>query len=165
MAALQILTRTSDWASQLVTVRRNEATSDLDFAHVLLTFGFETAVSPTRIEIDLFHCPDWGIGAPRIAVHVNEEYNLTFNLSLPHLFVRPSQSSCDYLSTVSISGELLSAGLSYHTVHILILTLIHGPLIQWVYIGEVRFIGADDGPTSSRCLPLCSSSMHSTSEL
>ena len=43
-------TSTSDWASHLVTVRRNEGTSpDIDYAHVLLTFGFETAVSPTEI--------------------------------------------------------------------------------------------------------------------
>ena len=51
-------TSTSDWASQLVTVRRNEGTHAIDVSHVLLTFGFETAVSPTGIEINLFHCPD-----------------------------------------------------------------------------------------------------------
>ena len=37
-------TSTSDWASQLVTVRRNEGTDAVPFAHVLLTFGFDTAV-------------------------------------------------------------------------------------------------------------------------
>ena len=140
-------TSTSDWASQLVTVRR---------FHVLLTFGFETAVSPTGIEIDLFHCPDWGIGAPRITVYVNQEYNVAANpglLSLP--LVQLNQSSCDSLSTVNITGDLFSpdSELSYHTFHIL-LDLSHDPSIQWVYIGEVSFIGADDGPTSSACLPL-----------
>ena len=45
-------TNTSDWASHLVTVRRNEGTSDIHFAHVLLTFGFERPLSPTGIEID-----------------------------------------------------------------------------------------------------------------
>jgi hypothetical protein len=38
-------TSTSDWASQLVTVRRNEGTAGIPFPHVLLTFGFDTAVS------------------------------------------------------------------------------------------------------------------------
>ena len=39
-------TSTYDWASQLVTVRRNEGgTADIPFTHVLLTFGFDTAVS------------------------------------------------------------------------------------------------------------------------
>ena len=47
-------TSTSDWASQLVTVRRNEGTAAVPIPHVLLTFGFDTAVSLTRIEIDLF---------------------------------------------------------------------------------------------------------------
>ena len=64
-------TSTSDWASQLVTVRRNEGTHAIDVSHVLLTFGFETAVSPTGIEIDLFHCPDWDIGAPHIIVYTD----------------------------------------------------------------------------------------------
>ena len=147
-------TNTSDWASQLVTVRRNEATFDIPFAHVLLTFGFETAVSLTGIEIDLFHCPDWGIGAPRIIVYVNQEYNLTFNQSLSFLtIVQPSQSSCDSLLTVNITGDLLSPDAGFHTFHILV-DLSNDPSIQWVYIGEVRFIGVDGGPTTSACLPL-----------
>ena len=67
--SLDINTSSPDWASQLVTVRRNEGTADIHFAHVLLTFGFDTAVSLTGIEMDLLHCPDWGIGAPRITVY------------------------------------------------------------------------------------------------
>ena len=59
-----INTSTSDWASQLVTVRRNEGTADTMFDYVLRTFRFDTAVSLTGIVIDLFHCPHWGIGAP-----------------------------------------------------------------------------------------------------
>ena len=148
-------TSTSDWASHLVTVKRNEGTSDIDVSHVLLTFGFETAVSPTGIEIDLFLCPEQGIGAPRITVYVNQEYNLAFSwdhlLFLPR--VQPSQSSCDSLLTVSITGNLLlHAGLSFHTFHILV-DMYYDSSIQWVYIGEVRFIG---GPTPSACLPLSS---------
>ena len=146
-------TSTSDWASQLVTVRRNERTSDIDVSHVLLTFGFETAVTLTGIDIDLFHCPEQGIGAPRIAVYINWEYNLAFNQSFLFLFhVLPSQSSCDSLSAVHISWDLLSAGLSCHTVHIVI--LFDWTSIQWVYIGEVRFIHADGVPIPSACLPL-----------
>ena len=149
-------TSTSDWASHLVTVRRNQRNSDIHHAHVLLTFGFETAVSPTEIEIDLFHCPDWDIGAPRITLYVNHEYNLAFptqgqGLSfLPHK--EPSQSSCGSLLTVNITGDLLSpdAWLSYHTFHILV-DLFPDPSIQWVYIGDVRFI---DGPPTGPCLLL-----------
>ena len=146
-------TSTSDWASHLVTVRRNEGTSNtINYDHVQLTFGFETAVTLTGIEIDLFLCPEQGIGAPRITVYVNQTYNLTFNQSenfLPP--VKPSQSSCDSLLSASITGDLLShAGLSYHTFHILV-DLSNDTSIQWVYIGDVRFIG---GPPTGPCLPL-----------
>ena len=81
-------TSTSDWASQLVTVRRNEGTAAVPLDHVLLTFGFDTAVSLTGIEMDLFHCPEMRIGAPVIRVYINEEYDLTFSTSLPLLTIR-----------------------------------------------------------------------------
>ena len=145
-----INTSTSDWASQLVTVRRNEGTAAVPFAHALLTFGFDTAVSLTRIEIDLFLCPDWGIGAPRIGVYVNEEYNFVFNLSLPFtLSVQPSQSSCDSLTTVHVSGDTVSF-FSYRIFHIIV------DLSQdseWVHIGDVRFLSEGGGPTTGTCLP------------
>ena len=58
-------TSTSDWASQLVTVRKNDGTPGfIMFDHVVLTFGFDTDVSLTSIELDLFLCPEWNIGAP-----------------------------------------------------------------------------------------------------
>ena len=115
-----INTSTSNWASQLVTVRRNEATFEGPYYyHVLLTFGFETNVSLTGIEMDLFLCPDWGIGAPRITVYVDKEYDFVFNLSLPFTPpVQPSQSSCDSLTTVHLSGDTLSVS-SYRTFHFL----------------------------------------------
>ena len=112
-------TSTSDWVSQLVTVRRNEGTFDVPFAHVLLTFGVDTAVSLTGIKMDLFVCPDWGIGAPRIRVYLNEEYDLAFMFGPFLRFVEPSQSSCDSLTTVHITGDTLSVS-SYRTFHIIV---------------------------------------------
>ena len=143
-------TSISDWASQLVTVRRNEGTLALSFAHVLLTFGFDTAVSLTGIEMDLFLCPDWGIGAPRITVSLNEEYDFVFDLSLPFTPpVQPSQSSCDSLTTVNLSGDTLSVS-SYRTFHILV-DLSHQSSIEWVHIGEVRFLS--EGGVQGTCPP------------
>ena len=143
---------TSDWASQLVTVRRNEGTFNLPFAHVLLTFGFDTAVNLTGIEMDLFVCPDWGIGAPRIRVYVNEEYDLAFRFGLFFTpAVQPSQSSCDSLTTVHLSGDPLSVS-SYQTFHILV-DLSHHSSIQWVHIGEVRFLSEGGGPVQGTCPP------------
>ena len=145
-------TSTSDWAFQLVTVRRNEGTAAVPIPHVLLTFGFDTAVSLTGIEIDSFHCPDWGICAPRIRVYVNEEYDFVFNLSLPFTPpVQPSQSSCDSLTTVHITGDTLSVS-SYRTFHILV-DLSLDSSIEWVHIGEVRFLSGGGGPVQGTCPP------------
>ena len=133
-------TSTSDWASQLVTVRRNEGTADTMFDYVLLTFGFDTAVSLTGIEMDLFHCPNMSIGAPLITVYLNEEYDLTFSTSLPLLIgVESSESKCDSLSSFTISE---TTDKLYRVVHILI--IFPGSNIDWVYVGEVRFLGSSD---------------------
>ena len=72
---------TSDWASQLVTVRRNEGSiiSTLDYPHVLLTFVFDTAVSLTGIEMDLFLCPDWNISALSMIVYLDSNYSLVYH--------------------------------------------------------------------------------------
>ena len=139
-------TSTSDWASQLVTVRRNAGTAGIDFPHVLLTFGFDTAVSLNGIEMDLFNCPDWNIGIPSIAVYLNPDYNLvatTNIISLPFVFVGDNslQSSCDSLSTITISGGSFLIG-SYRTVYVVV-DLSPPSSIQWVHVGEVRFIGVD----------------------
>ena len=134
-------TSDNDWAAQLVTVRRNEGTVDIPPPHVLLTFGFDTAVSPTGIEIDFFHCPDWGIGAPRIDVYFNEEYDLTLRtrssdslvVDIPFRVVTTTESDCDSLST----GMVSPGPGSYHIFHIIVSFDIEP--IDWVYVGEVRF--------------------------
>ena len=140
-------TSDNDWAAQLVTVRRNEGNADIHFHHVLLTFGFDTAVSPTGIEIDFFHCPDLGIGAPRIDVFYNKENNLTLHtnstdsnaINLPfRAAVTTTVSDCDSLSNATISPD---PGPN-HIFHILV-TFNTEP-IDWVYVGEVRFLGLND---------------------
>ena len=137
-------TSTSDWASQLVTVRKTQ-TDEITFDHVLLTFGFDTAVTLTGIEMDLFLCPDWGIGAPFISVYFDEESNLVFSnqsLNLPSQPHTPSQSSCGFLSTVTISLGDSFTDTSYLTWHILV--SIFSPFVDWVHVGEVRFLGSGD---------------------
>ena len=138
-------TSTFDWASQLVTVKKSGSNSNIPHTHVLLTFVFDTAVSLTGIELDLFLCPEWKIGAPYITVYANEEHDLVFSYptSLPSENKHPTQSSCDSLSTVSIpfSGPL--AGSSYPTWHILVSQL---GRFNWVHVGEIRFLGADVTP-------------------
>ena len=102
--------------------------------------------------MDLFLCPNWDIGAPLITVYYNQEYNLAFTFGLSFLpFVEPSQSSCDSLSTVHLSGSTLSVS-SYRTFHIIVDLLLDSS-IQWVHIGEVRFLSGGGGPATGTCLP------------
>ena len=144
-----INTSNSDWASQLVTLRRRSGeNTGIPYPHVLLTFGFDTSVSLTEIEMDWFLCPDWGTGAPSIIVYLNENYNLASPdvFTLPFVFAdgNSTQSSCDSLSTVTISGDSFD-GEYYRTFHIVV-TLLEYPSIEWVYIGEVRFLDSSGIP-------------------
>ena len=80
------------------------------------------------------------IGAPRITVYLSEEYDLTFSTGLTLLrSVEPSESRCDSLSSFTISD---TTSFSYHVVHILI--TFSDSNIDWVYVGEVRFLGSSD---------------------
>ena len=74
-----INTSTSNWASQLVTLRGDVANDVINIDHVVLTFDFDTTVSPTSIELDLFLCPEWNIGAPGIFVYGYQNSTLVFN--------------------------------------------------------------------------------------
>ena len=144
-------TSTSGWASQLVTVRKTKSDrvtqGGNQFDHVLLTFSFDTAVTLTGIELDLFLCPDMNIDAPIIIVFADEESNLVFtydaaNISLPFEIHSPPQLSCDSLSTVNITLEQdVLVDSSYITWHILISSFTSS--IDWIYVGEVRFLGMD----------------------
>ena len=158
-------TSTSDWASQLVTVRRSNDGPGISFPHVLLTFGFDTAVSLTGIVINLFNCPDWGTGAPFIALYLNEEYNLanTNIYTLPFVFPEDNslQSSCDSLSNVTFYGGSFE-GSYYRTIHILVV-LLEYPSIEWVNVGEVRFIFPRPTYSLSSSIILSSSTLPSIS--
>ena len=127
----------------------------------MLTFGFDTAVSPAVIELDLFLCPEWNIGAPYISVYADESNNssgLVFNyhsvLTGAIDFIRhhtPSQSSCDSLTNVRIPVQEQVEDRFYFTWHLLV-SFDFQPDIEWVHVGEVRFLGsvADPDPIPSK---------------
>ena len=138
-------TSTSDWASQLVTVRMNAATLDIPYDHVVLTFGFDTAVSLTSIELDLFLCPEWNIGAPFISAYIDEKNSFVFFHSPGAIRSKtPSQTSCDSLSTITISFQGLTTSPTWHIV----VSFAAQPDTEWVHVGEVRFLGTDSTPVS-----------------
>ena len=151
-------TSTSDWASQLVTVRKNDAIPGrIPFDHVVLTFEFDTAVSMTSIELDLFLCLEWNIGAPFIAVYSDEnrDFDLRGIQTLTFLgssYNQPSQSSCDSLLTVNTPLQDDATRSSYLTWHIVV--EITEDYIEWVHVGEVRFLSTseDPGHTSTPCM-------------
>ena len=148
-------TSTSDWASQLVTVRKNDAIAGyITFDHVVLTFGFDTAVTLTSIELDLFLCPEWNIGAPLIAVFGDESRDLVLRAiqssPLGSIYNQPSQSSCDSLSTVSIPFRDAAASSSYLTVHVIVQMSQY--TVEWVHVGEVRFLGRPADPDQTLTL-------------
>ena len=70
-----------NWASELVTVRKNSGTAAIPYNRVLLTFTFNQFVSLTSIRMILFKCPQWGIGAPNITVYAYKTGFSKFNFN------------------------------------------------------------------------------------
>ena len=128
-------TSAPDWASRLVVVRRNESyPSD----SIVLSFGFDTDVSPSAVEIDLFLCSEWTFWVTKISLYANEQFDLAFT-GILHLgsFLYPLESFCGSLSTITLTSWLPS---SYQTFHI-VMNFAYDPFIEYVNIGEVRFNG------------------------
>ena len=150
---------TSNWASQLVTLRKNEANDVIDYDHVVLIFDFDTALSPDSIELDLFLCPEWNIGAPGIFVYAYQNSTLVFNPATGDFLIGrvPSQSQlCDTLSTVTIAvGERVIT--SYHSFHIVVDFTFEDT--EWVHVGEVRFF-SDDITNPSKYIQVLMSLWH-----
>ena len=145
-------TSTSNWASQLVTVRKKEANDVIHYDHVVLTFDFDTAVSLDSIKLDLFLCPEWNIGASGIFLYADQNSTLVFNPEMVEFIAGTllfRSQSCDSLSTVRIGlrDRLIS---SYHSFHIVVDFTSEDS--EWVHVGEVRFM-SDDITNPSKCIP------------
>ena len=130
-----------NWASELVTVRKNSDIESIPYDHVVLTFAFQSPVSLTSINMSLFNCPQYGIGAPKITVYAKKKGLLFLNFriddpsttTLGHS--QDIQSSCDGLVPVTI---LLQKGMLYQTWYIVV-SFEPQPATDWVYVGEVQF--------------------------
>ena len=144
-------TNVLDWASELATVKTDK-TEAIPLNHVLLSFGFDTAVSVTSIEMNMFLCPQWSIGAPYITIYVEQTTRLRFNSlsETTDILVNftPNQSSCDSLSTVYISLQDPHTAITWH----ILVTALSGENTEWVHVGEIGFQSANtnDTPTSHR---------------
>ena len=148
-----INTSFSDWASELVTVKKNIATTEITTDYVLLTFRFDKPVKITSLFVDLLLCPQWNIGAPYITIFASN--NILFNYVDTRTNAdflanyNPIQTTCDCeLSTISI--PIQEGEPSYPVWHILVSFNLQ-PSIQWVHVGEVRFL--DTPPVEDKPLP------------
>ena len=137
-----------NWTSQLVTVRKNTATDIIPYDYVVLVFETKNPVNLTSVELDMFICPQWNIGAPNITVYesgsVGYAYTITDDrikfcgaVSLPQ-----SCHMCSSLSTVRIPLQNTQPSLKWFIV------VNVEPDIKWVHIGEVRVLNKSTLPTS-----------------
>ena len=139
-------TCSSNWASQLVILRGNNGNNFVERV-LLTTFVFDTAVSLDRIELDMFHCPEWNIGASFIAVYTDENSTLVYSDKSTRIGgFSPKSSSCDSLSPVTFTVADNHRSSSYHTWHIIVEADSDN---EWVHVGEVRFLDEDSTPTPS----------------
>ena len=147
-------TSTSDWASQLVTVKKTQ-TDEIPFDHVLLTFQFDTAVFVNEVELDFFRCPEMGISVPTLGLYIDEGLgdDLVLNISSLANISRaimfnldtnwPSlPTSCDSLTTIPIDFSRETRDRLARTIHVLI-NFSSSSNINWTYVGEIRFTGTN----------------------
>ena len=145
-----INTSALNWASQLVTVRKNTATSNIPYDHVVLVFDTFNPVNLTSVELDMFICPQWNIGAPNITVYADEnggsdyEFNASDNRIEFRGTISPSQLCCWSLSTVRILLQNTKYGILWYIV----IRFELNPDIQWIHVGEVRLLTELTQPTS-----------------
>ena len=140
----------SNWASELVTVRKNSVTASIPYNHVVLTFVFQKPLLMKSVKLNLFKCPQWGIGAPKITVygvtHVeNYNFDISYRSIIPVAQSQDDQSSCDRLVPVTIP---LKTGKQYPLWYIVV-SFEPQPAIDWVYVGEVEFFGTPTPPPPS----------------
>ena len=147
-----INTTDRNWASQLVTVRKNNRTYNFEYDHVIMSFLFLSPVSLTSIKLSLFKCPQWRIGPPNITVYASRGGDATFLNPETDVdsFVRlaqsqDDQSSCSQLVSVTIP---LKTDTQYKNWYIVV-SFEDQLDIDWVYVGEVQFYGAPSQPSAS----------------
>ena len=147
-----INTTDSDWASELVTMRKRNGTLAIPYDHVVLAFLFDSLVSLTSIRLSLFQCPQWGIGAPNITVYADMGKGgsiLNFDIKNHNIILlaqtQDNQSSCNDLVPVTIP---VGTNTQYKIWYI-VASFEHHPDIDWIYVGEVQFLNTPPQPSLS----------------
>ena len=120
----------SVWEAPLFTVRGSTDT-------VTLGFRFPASVVLHEVELYLFHCPAWGIGAERIVIHNGASFPQFIRVfdSKGSVTLTSDLQNCTSLTRVSIPLQMVMSTTSYFIEF----TNPSGDLIEWVHIAEVRF--------------------------
>ena len=138
-----------NWASHLVTVRKNDPTDNIYYDHVVLTFSFEKCVKMAAVEVDFFLCPQWGIHAPYLTLYcsdtsefiVSRPGNNYTTLTNDRDFIsnyEPTVCGCQSLSTVRIPVQRGEP--SHPFWHIVVSFPPPYQDIEWVHVEEVRLV-------------------------
>ena len=132
------------WADPLLTVRASTGS-------VTLGFRFQTRVVLCEVELYVFHCPAWGIGAEDITIR----NGATFPQFIPGTFPRRGRviltsdmQDCTSLTRVSIPLQMATSTSSYFIE----INSVSGT-IEWVHIAEVRFSDQCDSTTMAPTNP------------
>ena len=125
------------WAAPLLTVRASTGS-------VTLGFIFQTRVVLCEVELYVFHCSAWGIGAEDIQIH----NGATFPQFIPgifpsrgRVFLTSDMQNCTSLTRVSIPLQMAASTSSYF------IEINSFSEIEWVHIAEVRFSDQCDSTT------------------
>ena len=118
------------WAAPLFTVR---GSTDI----VTLGFRLPASVVLHEVELYLFHCPAWGIGAERIVIHNGASFPQFIGLldSRGTVILTSDMQNCASLTRVSIPLQMARST----TIYFIEFTNPSGDLIEWVHIAEVSF--------------------------
>ena len=140
------------WAAPLFTVRESTGS-------VTLGFRFQTHVVLCEVELYVFHCPAWGIGAEDISIHNGIGFPQFIPGTFPSIgrvIVTSDMQDCTSLTRVSIPLQMATSTSSYFIE----INSVSGR-IQWVHIAEVRFSDQCDSTTINSQVTLISRCMMS----
>ena len=126
------------WAAPLLTVRASTGS-------VTLGFRFQTRVVLCEVELYVFHCPAWGIGAEDIIIHNGATFPQFITGIFPNRGRVPltdDMQNCTSLTRVFIPLQMATSTSSYFIE----IDSVSGR-IEWVHIAEVRFSNQCDSTT------------------
>ena len=131
-----------NWASQLFTIQGSVTSYTLGFR-------FPSRVALQEVELYVFYCPAWQIGATTINVYDSTTYP-SFTRSAPSVgsvTLTSNMQKCESLTRVSIPLQTTLRVSSYF------IEFTNPTQIHWLHIAEVRFSDqpiptvTTDGPT------------------